>query len=87
MLTVGTTTFSTAFEAFSQSTMRQVLRRSIAFSASRHRLADNGKFQFNADDGSDGIGLSENLSSHCALLERLNEKRPLLFYIFVGWAE
>ena len=31
-------TFSTAFAAFSQSTMRQVLRRSIAFSASRHRL-------------------------------------------------
>ena len=31
-------TFSTAFEAFSQSTMRQVLRSSIAFSASKHRL-------------------------------------------------
>ena len=31
-------TFSTAFEAFSQSTIRQVLRSSIAFSASKHRL-------------------------------------------------
>ena len=31
-------TFSTAFEAFSQSTMRQVLLSSIAFSASKHRL-------------------------------------------------